>query len=177
MPVPDFSPGEVLTAAAMDSIGLWLVKTQTIGSAVSTVVVTDAFSADYDNYLVTVAGGAASTTTIINIQLGATTTNYFSQYIYTDWNNTVAADSSKTQTSVRYVGAGTGDGLQMRCEIFSPNLAKTTRIFSPTGAFGTTFAGFSNGWLNNTTQYTGFTIGLSTGTITGGTIRVYGYRN
>jgi hypothetical protein len=177
MPVPDFSPGEVLTAAAMDSIGLWLVKTQTIGAAVATVVVADAFSADYDNYLVTVAGGAASGTTILNLQLGATTSNYFSQYIYTDWNNTVSADSGTVFSNFRYIGAGTTSGLQMRCEIFSPNLAKTTRIFSPTGAFGASFAGFSNGWLNNTTQYTGFTIGVSTGTITGGTIRVYGYRN
>jgi len=33
------------------------------------------------------------------------------------------------------------------------------------------------GYVNNTTQYTAFTISPSSGTLTGGTIRVYGYRN
>ena len=42
--------------------GLDLVKTQTIGSAVSTVTVSDVFSATYDNYLITINGGSGSTT-------------------------------------------------------------------------------------------------------------------
>jgi hypothetical protein len=33
------------------------------------------------------------------------------------------------------------------------------------------------GFLNDSTAYTGFTILASTGTLTGGTIRVYGMRN
>jgi hypothetical protein len=37
---PDFSSGAVLTAAQMNSVGLWLVKTQTVGTAVSSVAVT-----------------------------------------------------------------------------------------------------------------------------------------
>ena len=32
---PDFSSGQVLTSSAMNSVGLWLVKTQTVGTAVS----------------------------------------------------------------------------------------------------------------------------------------------
>ena len=78
MPVPDFSPGEVLTAAAMDSIGLWLVKTQAVGAGVSTIVVSDAFSANYDNYLITYTGGSASTTMNLSLRLGTvTTTEYY----------------------------------------------------------------------------------------------------
>jgi hypothetical protein len=82
MPVPDFSPGEVLTAAAMDSIGLWLVKTVTIGSAVTSVPVADAFSSTYDNYLITVNGGASSTPNEIRLRLGSSTTNYFYQILF-----------------------------------------------------------------------------------------------
>jgi hypothetical protein len=37
---PDFSSGAVLTAAQMNSVGLWLVKTQTVGTTVSSVAVT-----------------------------------------------------------------------------------------------------------------------------------------
>jgi hypothetical protein len=35
----------------------------------------------------------------------------------------------------------------------------------------------TGGFLNNTTSYTAFTFTPSSGTLTGGTIRVYGYRN
>ena len=38
------------TVFGLGSTGLTLVKTQTIGTAVSTVVVTGAFSTNYDNY-------------------------------------------------------------------------------------------------------------------------------
>jgi len=56
MSFPSFASGEVLTAADMNAVGLWLVKTQTVGTGVPSVVVTDAFSANYDNYLVTISG-------------------------------------------------------------------------------------------------------------------------
>jgi hypothetical protein len=37
--------------------------------------------------------------------------------------------------------------------------------------------GTVSGMLNNTTSYTAFTITPSSGTMTGGTVRVYGYAN
>jgi hypothetical protein len=39
------------------------------------------------------------------------------------------------------------------------------------------FAGTTTGQLTNTTSYTDFSLVLGVGTMTGGTIRVYGYRN
>ncbi len=49
MTYPSFSAGDILTAADMNAVGLWLVKTQTVGTAVASVTVTDAFSSTYDN--------------------------------------------------------------------------------------------------------------------------------
>ena len=46
MSFPVFASGDVLNASDMNGVGLWLVKTQTIGTGVSSVVVTGAFSAD-----------------------------------------------------------------------------------------------------------------------------------
>ena len=54
--------------------GLVLVKAQTIGSAVSSVEVTGAFSSTYDNYLITLEGGVASTNVGLRLTLGATAT-------------------------------------------------------------------------------------------------------
>jgi len=52
MTYPSFTSGDILTAADMNAVGLWLVKTQTVGTAVSSVQVTGAFSSTYDNPLI-----------------------------------------------------------------------------------------------------------------------------
>jgi hypothetical protein len=176
MPVPDFSPGEVLTAAAMDSIGLWLVKTQTVGAGVSSVVVTGAFSATYDNYLVTYNGGTSSSSGIIGLRLGATATGYRCSYIFTSWNNTVGASGSSTDTTFtrfgRHAGSSASTGYGM---LLSPFLSSPTRFIG--SDISTTDGGNFVGYMDNSTSYTEFTLLPNTGTLTGGTIRVYGYRN
>jgi hypothetical protein len=176
MPVPDFSPGEVLTAAAMDSIGLWLVKTQTVGTTVSSVTVTGAFSATYDNYLVTYNGGTSSSSGIIGLRLGATATNYKTSYVYTSWNNTVAGVGSTTDTSfTRFGRHGASAQSVGSCQLFNPFATAPTRFagYDISGTDGGSFVGF----MDNTTSYTEFTLIPNTGTLTGGTIRVYGFRN
>jgi hypothetical protein len=180
MPVPDFSPGEVLTAAAMDSIGLWLVKTQTIGTGVSSETVTGAFLADYDRYKITVTGGIASTTIDLRLTLGSATSNYYGFLTYGVYNtNTVQGFGQNNTAFWGYAGTGSTDTLSANFELDNPFNTKRTQIFSQnavpvatTGA-ASVFAGF----LNDNTSYTAFTLTASTGTLTGGTIRVYGYRN
>lgn len=180
MPVPDFSPGEVLTAAAMDSIGLWLVKTQTIGTAVSSVTVTGAFSADFDNYLIKVSGGAGSTGSNLQFRLGASTASYYSGgvvYAYVGLAAVVAGDNNAAQ----FTRAGTANpaGIQLDFTVNNPFLTRTTSFSNPnyTPNDTTSSSGFFNGFHNVSASYTAFTIIPSAGTLTGGTIRVYGYRN
>jgi len=62
--------------------------------------------------------------------------------------------------------------------LINPFLSKQT-LFSTTFGVARTDAYLLNvaGYLANTTSYTGFTITAGAGTMTGGTIRVYGYRN
>jgi hypothetical protein len=110
-----FTSGQILTAAQMTdlqtNIGLTFVLAQTIGSAVSSVTVSSAFSSTFDKY--------------------------------------------------------------------NPNLAKYT-YFSGALGYNTTNGNSRSGLtgvLKDTTQYTAFTLTPSAGTLTGGTIRVYGYRN
>ena len=58
------------------------------------------------------------------------------------------------------------------------NLAKNTIIVGRSAQASTTgLAMWQNGYLNDTTQYTAFTLTPGSGTLTGGTIRVYGYQN
>ena len=179
MPVPDFSPGEVLTAAAMDSIGLWLIKTVTIGSAVASVPVTDAFSADYDAYKVTITGGAGSANATLGLQLGATTTGYYAGYNRVTFSSGLASLVADNNAAIfSRAGYGTANTLNANFEVHQPFATKNTFFFAPFVAQDTTqIAGAGAGFLNNSTSYTGFTIIPNAGTLTGGTIRVYGYRS
>jgi hypothetical protein len=178
MPVPDFSPGEVLTAAAMDSIGLWLVKTQTVGTGVSSVTVTGAFSADYDNYKILYTGGVGSAAAGVTLKMGSTTAGYYNQLIYATYAGvTVLANVSDNNNAIwSFIGTASTSFARLELEINNPYSALRTVI---KGSYlDTTNSGNFSGYLDNATSYTAFTIApQGATTLTGGTIRVYGYRN
>jgi hypothetical protein len=156
--------------------GLRLVKKQTIGTSVSSVAVTDAFSATYENYKIIVSGGVAASDTIIALQIGAATTNYYTSRIRITYSSTTVSGQVLSNTSnFAFAGYGTTGVLNMDANLFNPFSTKpttcqTNMIESATGG-GIQFAG---GFLNNSTSYTGFTI-LTSAAMTGGTIYVYGY--
>jgi len=168
-----------LTLGPTPAPGLELVKAQTIGTTVSTVTVTDAFSSTYDNYLITVSGGVASTLNGGNLQLGATSTGYYQKGVFGAYNNNTIAGAGYADTSVfeQVVRAST-DSINGHVVVMSPNLTKRTYIHYQYAQDSTTgFMEHGSGYVNNTTAYTAFTFTTSTGTWTGGTIRVYGYKN
>lgn len=175
---PDFVAGTVLEAASMNKIGLWLVKTQTIGTTVSSVTVTDAFSADYTSYRVFVTGGSASTTGInLVMTLGATTTGYYYGVYGLSYAGVATSGGGANVNSMPVARANT-NGHAGWVDIHNPQLAEETTFFMQycdTNTSGFVLSGA--GYLNNTTQYTAFTLTTSTGTMTGGEIRVYGYRH
>jgi hypothetical protein len=177
MPVPDFSPGEVLTAAAMDSIGLWLVKSQTIGAGVSSIPVTGCFSASYDNYKIMISGGVASAAnTEIGLQMGTNTANYFNSLIYFNWNSSGTANAfGAAFNTMKYMGSGDTSNLYLNVDVQSPFLTKRTLASSLSGVDDAR-GGWSQCLLKDNNSYTGFTIVATGGTLTGGTISVYGYK-
>jgi hypothetical protein len=178
MTFPVFASGDVLNASDMNAVGLWLVKSQTIGSGVSSVAVTGAFSADYDNYLITVSGGVASTTNYGDLTVGSTATGYYMSQTYMTYNsNTVSGISRQNQT--RWIGiiTGTTNVLDGAFWLNNPFTAKNTVVHAWNAQTTTTGENSSiRGYLADTTSYTAFTLTASTGTWTGGTIRVYGLR-
>jgi hypothetical protein len=180
MTYPVFASGDVLNASDMNAVGLWLIKTQTIGSAVSTVTVTSAFSSDYDNYFVTVSGGVASQDNNLTIQLGSTNTGYYQWQTYGVYSSATVNGDAVNNGSSFTVGRGNANTLQAAAWLMGPNLAKRTVCFAQRiGAATTSTITFSTvgAFQDTDTQYTAFTLGTNAGTMTGGTIRVYGFRN
>lgn len=159
--------------------GLTLISATTIGSAVSSVTVSNAFSATYDNYLITVNGGVASTSNSLVLTLGATTTGYYYAgndlaYGSTAYVGLAGANQANWGNSIR----GSTNTINGQIFLSDPFNAKNTH-FSSIGARSETTSGVNTlaGYLANTTSYTAFTLTTNTGTVTGGTIRVYGYQN
>jgi len=155
---------------------MWLVKTQTIGSAVSSVTVTGAFTTDYDNYIITISGGAGSAAGVLNMKLGSSANGHYYSFTYSSYNAVTASTGNTNVATFDYVGSHDSTGIRARIEVLSPQLAKATSI-NAVVQNSTFYAGTCNGLQTSTTQYTAFTLAPSSGTLTGGTIRIYGYRN
>jgi hypothetical protein len=169
----------VASAGPAPTGGLTFIKAETIGTTVSSVTVTGAFSSTYENYFVTVSGGVASTTNFGRLTLGATATGYYKSTVYMNYNaNTVNGISSSNATFWDDTVNGTTSNLNGAFYLFGPNVAKTTHFSSAaSAATATGQVAWNLGYLNDTTQYTAFTITTNSGTFTGGTVRVYGLAN
>ena len=180
MTFPSFSSGEVLRAQDMNAVGLWLVKSQTVGTGVSSVTVTGAFSSDYENYRIIYSGGVGNGSFYLNFTLNGASANYFgslygSNYV-TGASIGLGVNAGSTWT---FAGLATTAYTNIDCDIYMPNVARNTLISSK-WSFNLSGTGYSTftGEQASTTQHTGFTITPTVGgTLTGGTIRVYGYRN
>lgn len=166
----------VLSTGRTNPGGLDFIKSQTIGTAVSSVEVTGAFSSTYDNYLVMVSGGVGSTNINLRLTLGSTATGYSYAGFYAQYSSAGVTGTNTNTATFMDVGYANANAISSRIELESPNLEKRTIIRAQATGSSTTWYRFDYaGFLDNATQYTAFTLTCSTGTITGGTIYVYGY--
>ncbi len=191
MPLTTYTAGEVLTAASLNANlsfaasspagGLTLISATTIGTTASTVTVSNAFSATYDNYLITVSGGVGSNAQArLDLQLGSITTGYYYKEIFGSWaNNTVSGVGTANDSLFGGVFRGSTDVLCGQVMVFAPFLTKKKSIVYHN--IETRTAGFyetGGGFLDNATSVTAFTLTpAASTTVTGGTIRVYGLAN
>ena len=178
MPIPaGYTSGQIVQAVPTGiQSALVLVKTQTIGTAVSSVTVSDAFSATYDNYKIVVTGGTANVSNPTYIVFGATTTNYYTaRPRVTLATSAITANVTSNGSSMEF-GYCETTGQAINAEITSPFLSTITRVKSDIWTANTGTIDTTTGFINNTTSYTAFTIS-SASAWTGGTIRVYGYVN
>jgi len=160
---------------AQTYMGMTLISTTTIGTAVSSVTVSSAFSTTYDNYKIIVNGGLGSSAQFLRLQIGAASTAYYLGYAAVNFA-TGATENANVNNGALFSNAGIMDttNINMSVEVFSPFLTKSTYVNGSiaTSGRGGAFAGY----LSDATSYTSFVVSPTSGTMTGGTIRVYGYR-
>ena len=155
--------------------GLQLVKAQTVGTGVSSVNVTSAFSSTFENYRIIYSGGSQSANTNIRLQLGASSTGYYAAMPYMQFtSNTVNGATDNNAAFFSYIGGGDTNASFATCELLNPNLAKYTRLLNGKYYIADS-TGTNDGVHKVATAYTDFTISPGSGTLTGGTIYVYGF--
>ena len=156
--------------------GLQLISSTTVGSAVSTVTVNNCFSSTYNNYLIiasaiTFSINADEIRATIN---GTTGSTYQNWGVFTTGGLAVTGNGGANQASA-VVGISSTGLTSLVIEMQNPFATAATQYQSRYG--GQTYGGFQNGADTNAASSTNFTLRGATSTMTGGTIRVYGYAN
>ena len=166
---------QVSGGTAVGNSGLVYVTSATVGTGVSTVAVTNAFNATYENYKITYSGGASSTASVIDFTLTGSTLGHYAVMLYNAYATGLGATVlSNNRANWTHAGGGAVSTPNMNVEIQMPFLAKPT--FMVGNYNDGTNTGMITGYQSQTISFTGFSIAPSAGTFTGGTITIYGYR-
>jgi hypothetical protein len=185
MPVPDFSPGEVLTAAAMDSIGLWKVASGSLSTATTDFV--GCFTSDYRDYRIVISNVAFSGTgdlffRMLSASTPATGSDYFWAVNGLTIANTASSSAGSGQT-LTYTGvSNTGaNNLQIGnavIDMHGPQLAQRTVNTSQAAGVITDYYHRTGMSAHNlTTAYDGIRFLTNSAVTVTGNVTIYGYRN
>jgi hypothetical protein len=159
------------------SAGLTLITTATIGTAVSNVTVTNCFSSAYQNYRIVLSGGVGSTQTTLRCQLNGVTTGWYSGQVYQIFGGSTGGAQVSNNTNA-YFGFATPTSLSGVIDICNPNQALAKYMTGLAVEMATNGSiSVVGGYNASTAQSTDFIFFPNSGTITGGTIRIYGYKN
>lgn len=186
---PDFSVGQVLTAAQMNAIGLFKVGAFTASGTSRALVCDNVFTSDYDNYKVVIKLGSTSNTNtlffqFINTSGSTVAASYFaasySRDIATAGSGAVTVNNSTTSALCGFVANGTGNPSGVEITIFGPRLNEwTTYNGQYTGVnSGVAYQAGELYGTNNASPNTmrGLRFDNTAGTNLTGTVVVYGYR-
>jgi hypothetical protein len=166
---------QVSGGTAVGNSGLVYITSATVGTGVSSVTVSGAFSATYDNYRIIYAGGTMSAAQRFGMTLGSSVTGYYEGLTYVNYTGTTGAAGGSNIAAWQYIGGGNTISAGFVVDLQNPFLAQYTQM-NAVGALQTTQATWDQGIHAVATSFTAFTVTPVSSTITGGTITVYGYR-
>jgi hypothetical protein len=176
---PDFTAGQILTAAQMNAVGMWLISDTTITTQ-SSVSFDGVFTADYRNYLLILR---YQTTNDVSLEYqnrasaSNATSNYNRQQLVVD-STSVAGARVTAQSSYGVGQSSVGVISFIETYISGPQLSEAT-LFATTAArnYGSAYTNagmnFFQGNHSTATAYDGFRLFVSAGTFTG-TATIYG---
>jgi hypothetical protein len=175
---PDFTSGQILTAAQMNAVGMWLIKTQSFTA--DSPLITDVFTADYEHYVAVLRCTTSITGQYTNAQLinasTPKTTNYSRGGLVSTSGGVLAADSAGTSQDGWRISGQSSTGIYATMTFYRPFTTAETGYKVEASYSGNYYA--LGGVQTESYSATGFKI-LASGnaaTLTG-TVSVYGYNN
>lgn len=169
----------LFTALGGAYAGLRFIKKQAVGTAVSSVSVTGAFSSTFEDYKILYIGGASSDTSpFLYMTLNGISGNtYFSSGYYQSLISAPITPFNFPTTTQNYVAAMANIRSRIDIDVSNPFTATPTSFNSRWTNYDSisSTTGISGGVNVSSTSATAFTLAPASGTITGGTIYVYGY--
>jgi hypothetical protein len=182
MAVKTFTSGAVLTASDTNNFltnaGLVYITSVTVGTAVASVTVSSAFGSYDDVKILYDAGLTSASAPEIKLTIGSVASGYYASGTYQ------LATSATNNTDNLGPGAhwrvGYGGNQRMRVEV---DLLGANNTYGKCGNYRfssydntASYGGHGSLWSTITTASTSLTFAPASGTLTGGTITVYGYR-
>jgi hypothetical protein len=182
MAIKTFTTGEVLTASDTNTFlanaGLDYITQVTVPSSTASLTISNCFSATYDNYRLVFDIDSGPGNVIVSLQLRTATTTQTTNYKSFLWT---PLDFFTTGNAVSVVSTGSmiptyahTSAITGSFDIISPFLT------TPTNGYGNyctvTNAGITGAIQTDSTSFVSVVIAPGGGTISGGKIFVYGYR-
>ena len=146
---PVFTAGQILTAAQMNKVGMWLVTNATF-TGVSAVNVNDCFTSDYENYRLIFKVDASSTSQNVAFRLRASGTDSTASYYFSGLAGNLAADTTAYFTRSNNASSATvattfSTGVRtMDLTVYGPQLARAT---------------FFSGWYTSSNEFINYNVG------------------
>jgi hypothetical protein len=175
---PDFVSGQILTAAQMNAVGMWLISTTSFTAASPDI--TAVFSADYEHYVAVLRCTSSISGQYTDCQLinGTTpkTTNYNRAGLVATTSAVVSSDSSSTGASGFRIAGQSTSGIYATMTFFRPFSTAETGYTTQSSYGGNLYS--HAGAQTESYSATGFKILASGNAATyTGTVSVYGYNN
>jgi hypothetical protein len=172
---------ETLTSADTNTYlansGLVYVTSGTVSGTPSSITVSSAFSSTYDHYQILVSNMTVTNSANLRMTFGSTVTGY---YYGNPLTAMVGGAYDKTNGSnVAYIDLGnvltTWDN-DFNFQVFAPNKATATKVHGFGYTNNNSYGGLGSGIQTSLTSHTAFTLTLSTGAMSAGTVSVFGWR-
>lgn len=181
MAIKTFTTGEVLTAADTNTYltnsGLVYVTHQNVSGTPSSITISNAFSSTYDQYQILVSNLDVNTSAQLRMTLGSRITGYYYGNPLTTMLG--GAYEKNNGSNVAFMDLGfinSGWDNDFNFQVMGPNKPTLTKM----QGFGYTnsaqYGGLGTGIVDGTDQYTAFTLTCSSGTMSAGTVTVFGWR-
>ena len=182
MAVKTFTTGEVLTASDTNTYlansGLVYISSVNVSGTPSSIAgPANCFSSTYDHYKIVISNLTVSTSTQLRMTLGSVVTGYYYGNPLTTFLGGAYEKNNGSNLAYLDLGAVTSTfDNDFNFEVMAPNKATRTK-FSGFGYMNSVaFGGVGSGFVDTNTVFTSFTLALAAGTMSAGTVAVYGYR-